>query len=103
MAYRIGGYRLRRFLRADLIKSINNHSCLCETLRCIYDEIHEMKDKKKKEVITEHLVDGMVFAKKMADRLYYYKDKYKDETGSSGASLEIIPDSRARLKMRKAR
>ena len=103
MAYRIGGYRLRRYMRANLIKSVNSHECLCETLRLIYDDIHDMKDEEKKERMIDNLVNGMVMAKNVFNRLAYYKEKYKDKSGHGGSSLKRIPNSLTRRTMRQNR
>ena len=90
-------------MRASLIRGTNKNQCICESLRLVYDEIIEMEDKEKKERITEHLVDCMVFAKKMADRLDYYKATYHDTTGSGGSNLPPIPGSVRRRNMRSKR
>ena len=93
--------RVRRAARKKLIYGTNSHECICETLRFIYDLIHDSKDEELKEAITEKLVDAFIMAKKMQCRLLYYKTTYKDETG--GFISKRILESVKRRNMRAAR
>lgn len=69
---------LRAEARVSLTRGSNNWSCICETLRTIYDSIHSLEDLTLKESITEKLVDAFIMAKKMNGRLVYYVDTYED-------------------------
>lgn len=90
--------------RAGLITGTNKFACICETLRSTYDLIHDMEDKELKEQITTKLVEAYTMAKKMADRLGYYKTTYPDDTsGHGGENLVRIPDSVKRKQIRGAR
>jgi len=93
--------RLRRAARKSLIIGVNSHECICETLRTTYDLIHDLGDVELKEAIIEKLIDAFVMAKKMQDRLLYYKETYKDESG--GFEYKLIPGTSLKRKMRKAR
>ena len=86
--------RERWFAKKDLFYGTNRYLCICETLRLIYDEIHDMKDEEKKLRITKRLLDAFMMGKKMAARLAYYKKKYGDKTGSAGKNLVYILDSK---------
>ena len=92
--------RERRWAIKSLIRGTNRHLCICETLRLIYDEIVDMKDKKKRETITKRLADAFMMGKKLTDRLRYYKNKYKDTTGKGGKGLIYILDTKKRRNMR---
>jgi len=89
--------------RRTLIYDTHWKECICETLRVIYDQIQDYPDKELKEKITEHLVTAMVQATKMVNRLAYYRDTYKDETGSSGGNLKLIKNFKEIKKMRQKR
>ena len=93
----------RQWVAKELIRGTNGHLCICETLRLIYDEIIDMKDKKKKDLITKRLMDAFLMGKKMSDRLHYYYDKYRDKTGKQGKNLIYILGSKARREMRRKR
>lgn len=74
---------------------------ICEKMRMIYDEIHGMPNNEK---ATELLVDAFIMAKKMQDRLSYYKKTYNDTTGHNGANLvKGTGTARERLRMRSKR
>lgn len=85
--------KARRWARNNLIRKANRNYVLCEALRRIYDEIHEQEDKEK---ITELLVDCLIMAKNMTDRLHYYKNTYNDTTGKSGRGHRVLEDRRER-------
>jgi len=93
----------RRWVKKQLIRGTNRHLCICETLRLVYDEIIDMKNKKKKDLITRRLMDAFMMGKKMSDRLNYYFEKYGDKTGKQGKNLIYIYDSKARRNMRRQR
>lgn len=92
--------RQRHYARKSLITGTNNKKHICETLRFIYDEIHDAPDNEK---IVELLVDAMVMAKKMQERLSYYQKTYKDNTGNKASDIIGLAGCRKRSKIRKAR
>jgi hypothetical protein len=81
----------------------NHHVCICETLRFIYDEVESLEDGERKQRMTELLIDALIMAKKIADRLGYYYKTYGDSTGTMGKELPLIADASATRKRRKAR
>jgi len=89
--------------RRTLMYQANSHQCICETLRMVYDDVHNLKDKKKVERMRENLVDAVLMAKKMAERLDYYYKTYADKTGNQGKKLVSLIDTNKKLKIRKAR
>lgn len=89
--------------RRTLMYQANSHQCICETLRMVYDDVHELKDKKKVERIRENLVDAVVMAKKMAERLDYYYKTYADKTGNQGKKLISLQNTAKKLAIRRAR
>lgn len=92
--------RERRQAREILIYHANSVVGICEKLRFIYDEVHGMKGN---EQITQLLIDAMIMAKKMQNRLTYYKVTYNDITGHNGVNLEKSLDTVKRDSMRRAR
>ena len=93
----------RRNARRTLLRDVNSIKGLCEVLRLIYDEVHTLDDKERKEKMTELLVDAMVMAKKMHNRLVYYKTTYNDTTGHNLKNLVGMTHNRERERMRKSR
>lgn len=77
----------RQGVKDSLIREANRELNICEQLRCVYDSVHELPDGKLKEEITEKLVDALIMAKKMGDRLTYYSKTYRDTTGHGGKGL----------------
>lgn len=92
--------RLREKARISLIKGTNNKKHICETLRLIYDQVHE---KEGNDEIVKLLIDAMTMAKKMQNRLAYYQKTYKDNTGNKAINVIGLEGVRARSRMRKAR
>lgn len=92
--------RQRHYAKKSLITGTNNKKHICETLRLIYDEIHNLPNN---ETITELLIDAMIMAKKMQNRLSYYQKTYKDNTGNKAVDIIGLAGCRNRSKMRKAR
>ena len=92
--------RTRRYAKKNLITGTNNKKHICETLRLIYDEIHDLPDN---EDVTELLVDALIMAKKMQERLSYYQKTYNDNTGNKAEDIIGLAGCRNRSKMRKAR
>jgi hypothetical protein len=90
--------RKKAFIR--LTSEANRYKYICETLRLIYDEVYKIPDNK---VIVELLVDAMMMAKSMQDRLIYYKEKYHDTTGSGGKNIEKLYGVAERKQMRRNR
>ncbi len=97
---------LRKESRESLIRGTNNKKNLCETLRFIYDKVEEIDyyyPEAEVVVMIELLVDTMVMAKKMQDRLSYYQKTYKDNTGNKAKDIVGLTGVRARSIMRKKR
>lgn len=99
----LNNLRTRQLARQTLMYQVNSHQCICETLRMIYDEIHDMKDEEKRKRMLNLLIDGVIMAKKMASRLDYYYKTYADKTGHSGKKLILLPNTRKKLQIRRAR
>ncbi len=93
----------REQARKDLMTGVNTHECICEFLRLAYDEVHELSDGPRKEVLRERLTDCFVMGKKMQNRLIYYRQKYPDDPGSQGHNLKHMPGAEEKLQMRQAR
>lgn len=90
----------RRAARKSLINGVNTKKHICETLRLVYDEIENVPHTQQ---TVELLVDAMVMAKKMQDRLSYYQKKYNDNTGNKAINIVRLIGVRDRNKRRKAR
>ena len=90
----------RKHARYTLMRDVNSIKGICEVLRLIYDEIYSLENNEK---ITELLVDAMMMAKKMHNRLTYYKTTYNDTTGHNLKNLERLRGCRDRERMRKTR
>jgi hypothetical protein len=86
----------REEIRIDLLRGISKEMGICETIRCVYDLVHEMPDSPEKLDMTEKLVDALWMAKKMGDRLTYYYETYKDKTGAWGEHLVHQSNDRIR-------
>jgi len=99
----IGDEKARRYAKESLIRGVNNKKHICETLRLIYDQAVDDPKINNQDYIEELLIDAMVMAKKMQDRLSYYQKKYKDNTGNKAINIVGLTGVRARAKMRKAR
>ena len=93
----------RQSARRSLIYQTNFSLGICEQLRFIYDVVYELPDKEVKEKLTDLLADALVMAKKMQDRLVYYKKTYNDTTGHNGANIVRLTHNSGRVKMRRAR
>jgi hypothetical protein len=93
---------IREKAKRSLICDANSHTCICETLRSIYDLIHNF-DTAWKDEITELLVDGIVMAKKMDARLVYYQKTYGDDSGNKASDLKFIHGNSKIRKMRRER
>ena len=89
--------------RRTLMYQANSHQCICETIRMVYDEVHDMADKEKRTKILNLLIDAVIMAKHMAARLDYYYTTYADKTGGQGKKLVSLPDTRKKLQLRRAR
>ena len=89
--------------RRTLMYQANSHRCICETLRMVYDDIHDLPDKEKVDRMRENLVDAVLMAKKMAERLDYYYKTYADKTGKGGKKLVGLQNTNQKLKIRRAR
>ena len=93
----------RRAVRDSLTKGANGHLDICENLRLTYDLVYMIPDKQLREQITEKLIDVMRMAKRMADRLTYYKLTYMDQTGTDGKNIGVLPGVEERKTMRRSR
>ena len=71
--------------RDSLFYDTNRTIGICEVLRLICDEVYDMP---KNEKIIELLIEATVMAKKINNRLGYYKRTYNDSTGHGGSSLK---------------
>lgn len=99
MAYLIN----RKESKRSLIYYAHWKKGICETLRSIYDDIHDYPDKKLKKKITDKLVEAMLMATRMQTRLAYLRDTYNDMSGSQGDYLKLIPEYKQNKLRRKAR
>ena len=79
----------RDAVKINLTRGINRQLGICEQLRIIYDSVYELPAGDLKSKITEGLVDAMIMAKKMGDRLQYYHDLTHDTTGHQGKNLQV--------------
>lgn len=92
----------REGVRESLMRGVNKDLGICEQIRQVYDSVYKMPNGELKEEITEKLVDALIMAKKMGDRLTYYYKKTHDTTGHLGTTLKPV-DQRVLLRMRRAR
>jgi hypothetical protein len=92
--------RERSIAKKSLILGTNNKKHICETLRLICDEIYNIENNER---IIELLIDAMVMAKKMQNRLAYYQKTYNDNTGNKAINVIGLTGVINRAKMRKAR
>src|SRR3990167_6212432 len=95
--------KTREDVKRSLLSKMNLVKGICETLRLIYDEIDNLENKEKKNRVTELLIDAFIMAKKMDDRLGYYKTTYGDTTGHSGRNLEKMTGLGRRFILRRSR
>jgi len=79
----------RNAVKINLVRGINRQLGICEQLRIIYDSVYCLPDGELKNKITDGLVDALIMAKKMGDRLQYYFDVTQDQTGHSGINLQV--------------
>lgn len=91
------------YAKDSLMYHTNNKKHICETLRMIYDEVHELPKTDHKDRATELLIEAMMMAKKMQNRLHYYQTKYHDNTGNKAKNIIGLTGVRARTIMRKKR
>ena len=92
----------REGVKESLMKEANRDLGICEQIRQVYDSVYKMPNGELKEEITEKLVDALIMAKKMGDRLTYYYKKTHDTSGHLGSKLTPV-DKKALIKMRRAR
>jgi len=97
------GAKKRAKARNSLIRQTNTVLGICEQLRFIYDSIYTMPDGELKDRITEQLVDAIIMAKKMDDRLNYYFHTYVDKTGHNASNLIRLQNNNWRIRMRRNR
>lgn len=92
----------REEVRESLIHESNRELGICEQIRWLYDLVYPMPEGEWKERMTEMLVDTLMMAKKMADRLAYYANTYKDDSGNKGKNLKPV-DKEGLFRMREER
>ena len=95
--------RLRQKAFKSLTQDANNARSICETLRIMYDLVHDMEDSETKTKLVEYLIDCMMMSKAMNDRLIYYHDTYSDTTGKAGKGVEKLYGSEGRKNLRRSR
>ena len=88
--------------KKDLMTGVNTHQCICEALRLAYDEVHSLPAGPVKDSLTERLTDCLLMAKRMQNRLIYYRTKYETPK-HRGEGLKALPGAADRLQMRQAR
>jgi hypothetical protein len=93
----------RNKAKYTLMREANSVKGICEVLRLIYDDVFNLEEGEAKTRMTENLIDAMMMAKKMHNRLVYYKTTYNDTTGHGLKNLIGMTHSRERLKMRRVR
>jgi len=93
----------RRLARRQLTTGANFFRSICEVLREVYDLVYTLEDADIRDKMTELLIDATVMAKKMDNRLGYYKKTYNDTTGKGGTGLQRLHDSGNRLAFRRKR
>lgn len=99
----INNKKHRWWAKKNLLRMTNRHYVICEAIRLLYDDIHYLEDKELRKKLLNRLIDLMIMAKSMSDRLHYYREKYKDSTGKSGTGFPMLTNNQARMKMRKER
>jgi NTP pyrophosphatase (non-canonical NTP hydrolase) len=92
----------RESAKDSLTREANRELGICEQIRQVYDSVYKMTDEKLKEEITEKLIDALIMAKKMGDRLTYYYEKTHETSGHLGTNLKPINQQKL-LKMRRKR
>lgn len=95
--------RKRNSAKNSLMRKTNSGVGICEQLRLIYDSIYKLPDGELKTKVTEQLVDAIIMAKKMSDRLAYYFKTYKDMTGHQGKNILLLDHGGSRMRMRRRR
>ena len=80
----------REEIKESLIHESNRELGICEQIRWLYDLVYPMPEGEWKERMTEMLIDTLMMAKKMSDRLAYYAETYHDESGNKGKNLKPI-------------
>lgn len=78
--------------RESLIKGCYHKLSICETLRRTYDLVADLPDKELKKKITDKLVEAITMARKMSNRLVYYRTTYNDQTGHNSSNLRDATD-----------
>lgn len=97
-------HNMMKMARTRLVKGTNAHLVICETLRLVYDLIVDMEDKKLREKIIVRLCEAMIMAKKISERLHYYRKKYsKDPTGNRGSGFLRTHGVKRRVRIRLSR
>jgi hypothetical protein len=90
----------RKYRRNSLIRKTNAILGICEQLRFIYDDVYLLPEGDIKYRLTEKLVDAIIMAKKMMDRIRYFSNKYEDNTGHKGKNLIKLVNNHWRVRKR---
>jgi len=77
----------REQIKDSLMRDTNREMGICEKIRMAYDGVYEMPDGELKERITNDLIDALWMAKKIADRMTYLYETYKDSSGHRGINM----------------
>jgi glycerol-3-phosphate cytidylyltransferase-like family protein len=93
----------RDSIKKSMMCGANSRMGICEKIRFVYDEVYEIEDSDRRNKITELLVDVMVMAKKMDDRLCYYQKKYREGSGNKGRNLVKLTGVEGRKNFRRSR
>ena len=91
---------MRKKFRYSLMKKTNAILGICEQLRFIYDDVYQLPENEIKSRMTEKLIDALIMAKKMMDRIRYFSNTYKDKTGHNGKNLIQLQNNHWRVRQR---
>ena len=89
-------------LKTALTTGASEYLTICEQLRFIYDDVHNLPYEEKQN-LTEKLITAINMAKKMNARLAHYKRVIGDNTGSAGANLLKLEQTKERAILRNSR
>lgn len=96
-------FKTREFHLNTLKSQAHYLLTLCEQLRFVYDDVAQLPDGELKESMTEKLIDAIIMAKKMNNRLVDYKKTVGKYSGAHGAHLIHLTDTKARKRLRNER
>lgn len=93
-------FKTREFHRHTLTTQAHYLLTLCEQLRFVYDDVAQVTDKELRDSMTEKLTDAIIMAKKMNNRLIEYKKTQGKNSGTAGAHLIHLTDTKRRKRLR---